>query len=140
MGRCRYIILAGAALLASCDQGAKEVRRALDRAESEEALAAARELDATLDALETRLHSGRATVRLWQELASRHRGVSEVACKNAQEHASAMVAADLKDRRQIAARRLALTARQATTTDARVSGWATPATAKPPRPPGGSAP
>lgn len=43
-------------------------------------------MDAALDAVEDRLIVGRAQVALWDELATRHRTVSQVACENAEVH------------------------------------------------------
>lgn len=48
--------------------------------------AEAARMDAALDGVETRLLSGRTRVALWDELATRHRQVSEIACANAETH------------------------------------------------------
>jgi len=80
---------------------------ALDRAGAEESARVARDLEAALETVEARLYSGRATVRLWQELAERHKGVSALACVNAEDHVAAMEAADRKDRARLARHRQA---------------------------------
>jgi hypothetical protein len=62
-------------------------------AERERWAAEAAEVDAGLAALEDRLLANKARVRLWEEMQSRHQTVSQVACENLGEHASALVAA-----------------------------------------------
>ncbi len=44
-----------------------------------------------LDSIEERLLGAHVNLALWQELARRHRSVSEVACQNLGEHAKEMV-------------------------------------------------
>ncbi|HXN41567.1 MAG TPA: hypothetical protein VN918_07260 [Myxococcaceae bacterium] len=44
-----------------------------------------------LDSIEDRLLGAHVNLALWQELARRHRSVSEVACQNLGEHAKEMV-------------------------------------------------
>ena len=44
-----------------------------------------------LDSIEERLLGAHVNLALWQELARRHRSVSEVACQNLGEHAKDMV-------------------------------------------------
>jgi hypothetical protein len=86
-------------LLGSCGKSVDALaQESADMAERQAALTASRELDVALDNLEARLHSGRATVRLWSELAERHREVSEVACQNATMHSEAMAQSERRDR------------------------------------------
>ncbi len=49
------------------------------------------ELDAATETLEERLLGNQANLHLWQELARRHRNVSEIATINNSEHLAAMV-------------------------------------------------
>lgn len=126
--RWRLGLIAALGLAAGCGRGtaagtAAQLER--DRADFEESLAAGQALHGELDALEARLLSGRATVRLWQELAERHKGVSEVACKNLDVHVAGIAAAESKDRARAARRRLAQAAQPGTATDAHVSGYKT---------------
>lgn len=48
------------------------------------------DLGAALDGIEERLLGNQATVKLWNEMAWRHRGVSEVACENLATHAESI--------------------------------------------------
>lgn len=48
------------------------------------------EFDAALDQIEDRLLGTRARVGLWEEMAVRHRNVSEVACENVAGHVAEM--------------------------------------------------
>ncbi|MBI5544331.1 MAG: hypothetical protein HY901_10605 [Deltaproteobacteria bacterium] len=129
MGRGRKGIEAAAIVaigLVACGRGpSAQVGEA--EAEAAESAASARSLQYELDALEARLHRGRAVVKLWEELGTRHQGISEVACKNAQLHAEGMAAADRKDKARLARRRLAHSMVPAVATDAQVTGYRTTA-------------
>jgi murein L,D-transpeptidase YcbB/YkuD len=121
--------IAAAALIsflaaAGCGQAPKE-HAAVDALAATESARSARELDSELEAVEARLYSGRATVRLWQELAERHKGVSALACKNAEVHSEGMAIADRKDRAQLAKHRVAKSDHGAVVTDAHVTGYQT---------------
>jgi len=107
-----------------CSRPGAAERLSQDRAAAEESLRAARELDASLESVEARLYSGRATVRLWTELAVRHKTVSALACINAEAHAEGMDISARKDRAMRAKHRFAA-ASQEVVTDARVSGFQT---------------
>jgi hypothetical protein len=48
-------------------------------------------LDQAADALEARLLSSQGTVQKWEELATRHREVSALACKVSESHLEGMV-------------------------------------------------
>lgn len=132
--RGKLALMAALALAAACGRGTAEVPRGQverDLADLEESLANGRAAHTELDAIEARLLSGRATVRLWQELATRHQGVSEIACKNLDVHVAGLAASERKDRARLARHRLAQSARPAVATDAHVSGYRTaPAAAK----------
>ena len=62
------------------------------------------ELDAATEALEERLLGNQANLHLWQELARRHRNVSEIATVNSSQHLAAMV--QMLDKQQEKARKL----------------------------------
>jgi hypothetical protein len=49
------------------------------------------QMERALDSIEERLLGAHANLAMWQELAKRHRSVSEVACQNLGEHAKDMV-------------------------------------------------
>lgn len=85
--------------LGGCDKSpAALAQEAADLAELQAVSTASREFELELDALEARFYSGRATVRLWNELAERHQSVTQVACQNAQMHSAAMAAIERRDR------------------------------------------
>ncbi len=110
---------------AGCGGGPRDEGAGADAQAAAESARSARELDAELSAVEARLYSGRATVRLWQELARRHKGVSAVACRNAVAHSEGMALSDRKDRARLAKHRRAKTASSGVVTDAQVSGYQT---------------
>ena len=62
------------------------------------------QMERTLDSIEERLLGSHVNLALWQELARRHRSVSEVACQNLGEHAKEMVR--MVDRQQEKSRNL----------------------------------
>jgi hypothetical protein len=74
--------------VAGCGKGAESYSEAV--AEREAARASARQLEAEIEALEVRLYSGQATVRLWNELADRHNNISALACRNVELHKEGM--------------------------------------------------
>ncbi|MGC4114831.1 MAG: hypothetical protein QM765_09520 [Myxococcales bacterium] len=118
------IMLGSVLVAAGCGQAPK-ARAAADAQAAQESARSARELDSELEIIEARLYSGRATVRLWQELAARHKGVSELACKNAVAHSEGMAISDRKDRAQLAKHRVAKTDHVGVITDAHVTGYQT---------------
>lgn len=80
------------------------------------------DLDAALDGIEERLLGNQATVKLWKELAWRHRGVSEVACENLATHAAGIEKFMQKEKKKSRRRtRVAhdVASASATTTDSR---------------------
>jgi hypothetical protein len=100
-------------------------QEAADRAELQAVVAESSAIDADLDTLEARLHSGRATVRLWSELAERHQSVTPIACENAQKHSEAMAELERRDRaraKKARSNRLAGTHRSLVS-DVEVSGY-----------------
>jgi hypothetical protein len=82
----RWGWLAGALLVAGCYQPSAQGRAELVQIEISSA-----ETAASLDALEERLFADQARVRLWAEMAQRHRQVSALACSNAALHQTQMV-------------------------------------------------
>jgi L-lactate utilization protein LutB len=48
-------------------------------------------MERALDSLEERFLGAHANLAMWQEMARRHRSVSEVACQNLSEHVRGMV-------------------------------------------------
>jgi hypothetical protein len=69
------------------------------------------ELSAAADLLEERLLGNQANLLLWEEMARRHRTVSEVACRNHGEHLEEMVR--LLEHQQQRARKLKRSRRMA---------------------------
>ena len=114
---------------AGCGRAPKE-HAGVDAAAAAESARSARALDAELESVEARLYSGRATVRLWQELAERHRGVSALACRNVVAHSEGMAISERKDRAQLAKHRVAKSDHGGVVTDARVTGYTTKAAEK----------
>ena len=86
-----------AAVTAGCQEGDG---RAAARVRAE-----ADGLRAALDSIEDRLLANQAKVKLWQELASRHEEVSEIACSVQNGHALAMVEGVIKQQEKFKARR-----------------------------------
>lgn len=121
----------GAIAVLGLAAGCGRARATDDRAVFHEARATTRDLDAALDQVEARLHRGRASVALWDELATRHKGVAELACKNAERHAESMVTLLRRERAQLR-QRLAQTAQTGIATDAHVAGYRTAASAAAP--------
>lgn len=89
------LVLAGAGCYQSA---AARQAEAEDRAQLEQTRAELRQLADQLEDVETRLNAGQATVRLWAELAERHRTVSELSCKNLDYHWEAMANLSRRDR------------------------------------------
>lgn len=75
------VLLAGGLATAGCMQDGLVDAPWVAELESEST-----RMDAALDNVEARLHAGRTRVALWEELAARHRNVSEIACANAETH------------------------------------------------------
>jgi Zn ribbon nucleic-acid-binding protein len=92
-------------LATGCASPPAEAETRLAELEAEE-----QRMDAALDSVEVRLLGNQSKVQLWQELEVRHRQVSAVHCKHADEHLMAMArhyeqqeakARQLRKRRQV---------------------------------------
>lgn len=127
MEGARRIALTALLMVAGgCTRSADAVaQEAADIAEMQAVRAASMELDAALDALEARLHSGRGAVRLWAELAERRQGISEIACENAVMHSESMAAIERRERERAAKLRRSRVAqaRHKVASDAAVGGY-----------------
>ena len=93
----RRWVMAGV-VLSGCFDPSPEALGRLEAAKGE-----AREMGESLDNVEGRLLLSRSMVAHWNEMASRHREVSAIACTNQSEHAVEMVA--LLEKQQTKARR-----------------------------------
>lgn len=125
-GARRIAVTALLMVSAGCTKSADVVaQEAADIAEMQAVRAASMELDAALDALEARLHNGRALVRLWAELAERHQGISQIACANAAMHSESMAAIERRERERAAKLRRSRVAqaRHKVASDAAVGGY-----------------
>ena len=100
---------------------------AADRADLEAVAAESRLLSRALNQVEGQLLGSRTTVKVWEELSTRHHSVSAVACRNAESHAEGMAWHEGRNRSGKEAHRVAEATTGLVFTDVHVTGYRTAA-------------